>query len=578
MSLDVSRVWAGVEDAQRKARWSERIDKKLLDWKLTMSSLSPAVLEEIELQLQPGFFTAFTPPLSAKDFDDLRLVLRMDAAFNHRTTIADGQAQLCARLLSVFSYDTRLAFATLQSLNSQLKLDTADANRYKVDALTLTSLLSRDLPELTTHLNAAQFDVVDLTDMLTTFLPCAYALSFPGELVARCVDVMLLDPLGTSFLFSVLYGVLRVNVKTIVQQSPDSVFQFIADLPSTMTKQQSADALAHAYKAVRARAEQVNAERKKKSWTHAIAQPGPILFSAEVGDATAPPAPPRTALTSGASSAAVSYANSGATTPGGPSSPRSLGVGVGEGSVTFNLKDLSTDRPGSRGPGTAPVPSTASVLQALAAGEKEADVGKLRELVRLAQSHLRATAVPPPLPSSGPSSSSSLSPFPSAPLPPSKTPSSSTVKYAELHEYLPLPCTHMEGFLLKSRQASKFLGMKTKAVKSSGHSTMSSGLFGVTLHRRLFVLEGDFLSYFKGRGDSAPSRGEALWVRCCWVEELSEREFGQWGFGFEVRMKVKGAEKAKGVPATEPLFVLFTNSAKERQTWVDVLRRATGQA
>ena len=617
-------MWLGVEESQRKARWSERIDRKLLDWKLTLSSLNPAVKEEIDLQLQPGYFTqstsrqhkhsntpltptfhthsisppdsvsllclccgcSFTPPLTPKDLEDVRMVLRMDSAFNHRVSLIDGQAQLCARLLSSLSWDTRLTFATLQSINSQLKADHTDPTRFKVDALTLTSVLSRDLPELTSHLNATAFDVVDLTDQLTVFLPSVYALSYSADLVNRCVDILLLDPLGASFLFSLFYGILRVNVKTLLQQTEDSIFQFIADLPHSLTRQQIIDAFTFAYKGIRSKADVINAERKKKSWTHAVAQPGPILFSAEVGDASAPVAPPPPKqIGSGVSTAAPSRAMSGSNTPSvAPTSPTST-LSVGDGSITFNLRDLSTPTAGVAG-GATPA---ASVLQMLAGAEREADVVKLREMVRVAQTHIRATTAPPPLPTSIPSHSATA-PLPSllSPIPPPKTPLTSTIKFTDLPEYLSLPCVHMEGHLLKSRQASKFLGMKTKRV---GHSTLSSGLFGVTLHRRWFVLEGEFLSYFKVRGEKMPSRGEALWMRYCWIEELSEKEFGQWGFGFEIRMKTKqgggngggatagtgGPGSPVGQPATEPLFVLFTNSAKERQTWVEVLKKATGQ-
>lgn len=161
----------------------------------------------------------------------------------------------------------------------------------------------------------------------------------------------------------------------------------------------------------------------------------------------------------------------------------------------------------------------------------------------------------------------------------------------------------MEGYLLKSRQADKFIHRNT-AKKSSGSGigggggTLTGGLFGVSLHRRLFVLEGEWLSYWKGRREGKPARDECLCVRWCWVEEMSEKEFGQWGFGFEIRMRTKGpslppsttgSRQQQGssgsgsggvgvvAPPTEPMFVLFANSARERQTWMDVLRRATQQ-
>ena len=188
-----------------------------------------------------------------------------------------------------------------------------------------------------------------------------------------------------------------------------------------------------------------------------------------------------------------------------------------------------------------------------------------------------------------------------APFLPAKLPSTPTIRYTDLPDYTSYPCTHMEGYLLKSRQADKFIHRNTSSRPPrgggvAGGGTLGGGLFGVSLHRRLFVLEGEWLSYWKGRREGKPARDECLCVRWCWVEEMSEKEFGQWGFGFEIRMRTKGpappagtasssSGKAGGggggggvvVPATEPMFVLFANSAKERQVWMDVLKRATQQ-
>ena len=626
MSIDVSKVWGGLDDSQRRQRWPERIDKKLLDYKFQASGLQPAVKDSIDTNVQPAFFAhSSSAPMTAQQYEDVRAVLRMDAAFNHRTAYIDGYAQLAARLLALHNNDTRVTFATLQAINQQLKPLQASRLNLRNDALTLASLLTRDAPDLTAYFNSVGLDVCDLSDLMLGWLPAAYGLGgWPMELVLRVVDVLLLDSVGCAYLFSVLYGVLRVHSKALQQQSADGIFQYLVDLPAAMSKQQVNEAFVFAYKQVRSKSDQVSAERRKRDWLRTVERQGPILFSADVGDVsvTVKDAPSSTNGMTGRDVSKLSVASAGNS---GNSSPSLSAVGTPVSGVRTLAQDASASSnkrpppippgmlstvasaassaaPSPTHTGTATLAAPVAVIDKLRAAAKESDINKMRALLQQIEQQLTP---PPPMsathspnpsvstPTAFTTPSAVLAPWSPLPaFPPAKLPSSATIRYSDLPEYQSWPCTQLEGYLLKSRQADKFINRNIAKKSSGSGGTLTGGLFGVSLHRRLFVLEGEWLSYWKGRREGKPARDECLCVRWCWVEEMSEKEFGQWGFGFEIRMRTKGPipslssgngtkQQAAGmsavVPATEPMFVLFANSAKERQMWMDVLKRATQQ-
>ena len=631
MSMDVSRVWGGLDDSQRRQRWPDRIDKKLLDYKCQASALQSTVKDSIDMNVQAAFFTHTSSPLTAQQYDDIRSVLRMDAAFNHRTAYIDGYAQLTARLLVLLNNDTRVTFATLQAINQQLKPLQASKLNLRNDALTLASLLTRDVPELTAHFNAVGLDVCDLSDLMLGWLPAGYGLGgWPAELVLRVVDVLLMDSVGCAYLFAVLYGVLRVHSKVLQQQSADGIFQFLVDLPAAMSKQQVSDAFVFAYKQVRSKSDQVSAERRKRDWPRTVERPGPILFSADVGDVSVT-VKDGTGSISGVAGrdqsklSVTSAGNSGNNSPSvsGTSTPisgvRSLASGSADvlgtpskrpppvpSAAPFTASAASSAAPSPSHVAGAAAGAPLAVIERLRAAAKETDMNKVRPILQQIEQQLtpRSTQPSSATHSSNPSFStptafstpptvltyiSSLPPFP-----PAKLPSNPTIRYSDLPDYQSYPCTHMEGYLLKSRQADKFinrnLAKKSSGSGSGGGGTLTGGLFGVSLHRRLFVLEGEWLSYWKGKRDGKPTRDECLCMRWCWVEEMSEKEFGQWGFGFEIRMRTKGpapplsnSGRQQAVagsvvaPPTEPMFVLFANSAKERHMWLEVLKRVTQQ-
>ena len=111
------------------------------------------------------------------------------------------------------------------------------------------------------------------------------------------------------------------------------------------------------------------------------------------------------------------------------------------------------------------------------------------------------------------------------------------------------PCLYMEGYLLKARRKGIF--------KRRG----ATGLFG-TLHRRFFVLQGSFLTYFKSHRNSKPSRDLSADMRGRTITKLDKHEFGKYGF------------QVSELGSSECMYLLFASNADERNVWVQVLQAA----
>jgi hypothetical protein len=131
-------------------------------------------------------------------------------------------------------------------------------------------------------------------------------------------------------------------------------------------------------------------------------------------------------------------------------------------------------------------------------------------------------------------------------------PSSGIIKHSELLEYQLFPCLSMAGYLNKSRAPSKLFQRKG-----------STGFFG-NLHRRFFVLQGHFLTYFKSHHDPKPSsRDESIDLRLAVATRIRNHEFAP--FAFQIALKEKGTI----------LFLLFADNESQRDTWLDCLAIAT---
>jgi hypothetical protein len=131
-------------------------------------------------------------------------------------------------------------------------------------------------------------------------------------------------------------------------------------------------------------------------------------------------------------------------------------------------------------------------------------------------------------------------------------PKSGVIRYSELLDYQEFPCIYMEGYLMKSRAPSKLFKRRK-----------SSGFFG-NLHRRFFVLQGSFLTYFKSHQYKKPSKDISIDMRGRQVVLLKNHEFGP--FAFQINSFNNSC-----------LYLLFASNAHVRDTWVKVLSDAAGQ-
>ncbi len=140
-------------------------------------------------------------------------------------------------------------------------------------------------------------------------------------------------------------------------------------------------------------------------------------------------------------------------------------------------------------------------------------------------------------------------------------PASGVVKYSELSDYQNFPCLYHEGYLMKSRAPSRMLFKRRK----------SNNLLG-NLHRRFFVLQGHFLTYFKSHQVKKPSKDLSVDMRLHSVKPLRNHEFGQ--FGVEVSAGPAGAGKSDEQPAGKVVFLLFASSQPVHKMWLQMLSRA----
>jgi hypothetical protein len=133
--------------------------------------------------------------------------------------------------------------------------------------------------------------------------------------------------------------------------------------------------------------------------------------------------------------------------------------------------------------------------------------------------------------------------------PPTKN---AVIRYSELMEYQEFPCVYMEGYLMKSRAPSRIFKRRN-----------SAGFFG-NLHRRFFVLQGHFLTYFKSHQQKKPTKDVSVDMRGRRVTLLKNHEFGP--FAFQV----------DSVKDSGPLYLLFASNAAVRDAWIRVLTAASG--
>ena len=114
------------------------------------------------------------------------------------------------------------------------------------------------------------------------------------------------------------------------------------------------------------------------------------------------------------------------------------------------------------------------------------------------------------------------------------------------------PCIIMQGYLMKSRAPSKLF-------KRRG----SSGFFG-NLHRRFFLLQGNFLTYFKTHDYTKPTRDESVDLRTCVSMRIKNHEFAH--FAMSLNSRDKGTI----------VYLLFASNETVRDIWLECFSQATG--
>jgi len=609
------------------------VDKKLLDHKLTLSSINLSTQNQILTQI-----SLLDENLSPAFIEEIKNILFQDAVFNHRTIFISGFTELTL-FIQEYCHDNKLTFSLLQSINSILKLNRFNdlISIIKNDVLIINYLLCINEPLLIESLNSFEFDLFDIYEIFYLFYPSCFAATKGKYFTMKMIDILLFDKEAINYLFAPFYGLLIVKKKEILEQNVETIFDFLIDLPVTSSQKEIDEAFRIGYNFIRKQNDLITQEKSKRNWTNILEIQGIVLFHKDAG---------------------LTIVNN----------KNESNIGENEqlnqinqtkhdksdsGSMTFDLKDLSMDNNNNdqakqlndsnnknissssniiispninnNDSSTSSTSDSSLITRLLDAEQNKINPSQLTELIHSARQQLefyqqkekekektthqrQASAsiitaftsattspiystensvnerntnnnnndlqIPSSSSTNNPSSTSSSSRFPSTPL----------IKYSDINDYQSFPCLYMRGYLLKSRQASKFYSKHTV-----NKSTLSN-LFGSNLTRRYFILNGSFLTYFKSHTQLKPSRDESLDIRQCQIEEINEKNFEQFGFGFEIKIKIKNEKNNKkdkkdknninnnnNNEQYEPLLVLFASNENDRKTWVHLLKLTTGQ-
>jgi len=599
-----TKVWQGLSDSRVKV-WRACIAKHKKKKPLS-DAIKPQVLERINLELDQGKL----PPKVGNEAnkDRVRTLLIAHAKMNDLQHYLQGSVQLALVILSVLK-DPEESLQLFQIIIEKMMSYHVDNNvALRTNCLVLADVITRDMPDLAEHFNTLKFDVVDLVDVVVAWSLPLFSCLFLSGVVKRMIDIVLLE--GPDYLLGFVYGVfknfrerlLRVSERTGEQEDevPVTLFQVISDLPDHLTNQHIALAFRYAYEVYRApgKQEAIEAMRAEKNWARTMAVPGPVTFVRGVGgpNAVQPPLsvtmPKSTSssshrrgqssmfsLTPSISPTAASSSMPSASSPTSGSSspiasspttrPPSHSVSFAPNSAEQFLQSLdSVDTKDveavkrmldeakravkeqhdkieqlemkqlSLGGGRARGYSVASTQEkmagdaaALAAAEADDDD----------DSETKASTKTMIGLGTHPSERMNL-----AKKPP---PKSGSIKFSELSEYQDFPCLYMEGYLMKSRQPSRVFKRRN-----------SSGFFG-NLHRRWFVLQGHFLTYFKSQTDKKPSKDLCIDMRNRRVIIHRNHEFGPWC----IQVNTLG---------DQCLYLLFASNEAVYETWIRALQES----
>jgi len=556
-------LWQGISPSEaRKHVWS-RFQAPLSDPQTEVSAKAKdEILANLTLEVSHAQERGVAPPqLKDSDIVIVQRIILASAARNQREEYESGSAILVATLLSVVQ-DEMTAAALYEYILSQMERYRADEwKKMHTDVLVLADLMWQDLPQLAQHLNQCGFDVVDLRDISSNWMQGIFANLFSTVAVTRLLDIFLFE--GPESLIGFTFGVFKVLMQQVIERDVEDLFRFISDIPYGLSERQIEDALRYGYEAIRVGAKRIAELRAEKDWPSSLGSAGPIRFAKGVGN-TAVAFVREDSLRDIPAVAASPEEDS----KGENKAESKLHVVVQtdvddvlarlekQRSATLdqNLRKLLEDaakelqRLGTSTNGTMEREKHASVRS-----DRDHDSGDISSVESSISSAASGqdSEVPRDSEADG-SSTDPVADLRARRKPPKKEMAiKGTVKYSKLFQYQQFPCLYMEGYLLKARRSSSFFKRNS-----------STGLFG-NLHRRFFVLQGAFLTYFKSHRNNTPSKDLSVDMHGRTITRIDKHKFGK--FGFEI------SEKDSDVC----LYLLFASNADERNVWVQVLNAAT---
>jgi hypothetical protein len=488
---------------------------------------------------------------------DVEAVVRMILEHHRRLQMEEytqGEAQLAATILNV-TKNERATAGLLMHYHTRLQPYRADDKKMLLnDLLVLSDIMTKSLPDLCTHLNAGGVDAVDLADVVGSWCLALFASYFPSYTVLRTLDLMLFET--HDCVIAVAFGILKV-MKSYILSNTKEVFVTLTNMPNFTSDTEVDAAFKCAYEMLQNEHKYIAQLRREKDWAKALVRPGPLRFVPHVGDPNAEPPP----------------------APAEPESKRGNAMPRGTSQKVIVAKDEKKET--SRETVDQPIdylelPDVIFGLEKMRGKIADPHISRLIEeasreirkqheaIVSLKVDLKEHHETTPGSDASSIASSESASDddevaspragttlaLPTSPTHKHKLPEG-TVRHSKLFQYQQFPCLYMEGYLLKARK----------------HGRTPQELTASVVHRRFFVLQGSFLTYFKSHRSSKPPRDMSVALRGRQVRQLPPNT-SKLGFGFAI----------SNLGATGDLYLLFAGTADERNVWMQVLIAASEAA
>ena len=553
--------------------------------KATMEELISSVTAELKTcHLEALIKSEPSPP----ELEQVQSLILSYAQYNNQPAYEHGLAHLAFVILLVVE-ELDVVVRLLQLLHKRMREFRAH-HSLRTDVVVLVEILLQDQRPLCEHFNACNLDVTDLSDILSSWVISFFSGYFSSTIVTYFIDLFLFE--GPDYWARLPYGFFTLFSSSLLQQTSDSMFTYLAnDLPRLVDEAKLSDALRLSFQAIPI--ERFKELRHGKNLHACLERAGPLRFYPGIGDpSVTPPAFPAAAGSGGrgadvdadADADADLDAASAATEKfdhkqpvGGDVAASSASAGDNISNHSNNLQLLLSDDS-----------QTEEILQRMEKYRNITMDALLKRVLEDAQREIRrqqqsaqqlqleykqkllaktASADASSAESSNssgaedntPASSSNPNPEDNRAVARSKKRNAldknseipkGTVRYSKLFQYQQFPCLYMEGYLLKARKRGFFTRRN------------STGMFG-NLHRRFFVLQGAFLTYFKSHRNSTPSQDISVDLRGRTITQVDKHKFGKYGF------------EISEVDSKECFYLLFASNADERNVWVQVLVAAS---